>query len=158
MSILLTMAPLAVAIAATTTGTGYATVSAFVSANNRNMLKNCPAVETSFTSIDMLKKTLEDHEASVNVIRNHECLTAECCGGTLMYQKDSATSAISMRILSVTDPDELDADLRDLKDEYGMNVQEFTYHKIKESLPPDMSIETEDVDDDDAIQLVINIQ
>jgi len=82
MSILLTMAPLAVAIAATTTGTGYATVSAFVSANNKNMLK----------------------------------------------------------------------------DEYGMNVQEFTYHKIKESLPPDMSIETEEVDDDDAIQLVINIQ
>ena len=48
--------------------------------------------------------------------------------------------------------------INDLNDEYGLNIQEMTYNKIKERLDSEnMRLESETVMDDNSIVLTIDI-
>lgn len=52
----------------------------------------------------------------------------------------------------------LQKELKQLEEEYSLNVQSFTYEKIKSSLESDMSIESEEVLEDNSILLTINLE
>ena len=58
----------------------------------------------------------------------------------------------------VSDKAECEDMINDLNDEYGLNIQEMTYNKIKERLEQEnMRLESETVMDDNSIVLTIDV-
>ena len=65
---------------------------------------------------------------------------------------------VQMVIHSVSNKTECESVINDLNDEYGLNIQEMTYNKIKERLDSEnMRLESETVMDDNSIVLTIDI-
>ncbi len=48
-------------------------------------------------------------------------------------------------------------ELEELNEEYGLNVQTYTYEHVKENLEEGMPIESEEVLEDNSILLTINL-
>ncbi len=48
-------------------------------------------------------------------------------------------------------------ELEELNEEYGLNVQSYTYEHVKDNLEEGMSIESEEVLEDNTIVLTINV-
>lgn len=153
MSVTLMLAPVAVAVVASGAPLSVA-VTGLISKKLTNKDLQKHAFKTEFNDLVTLKKALEDCGAEIKVLSG-DSMIAKCCGGTLLYQRDREKDGVYMYIVSLDDQKELLQDLDDLKDVYGMNVQDFTYNKIKEHIPSGMHLETEEVLDDDSIQMVL---
>ncbi len=156
MSMTLTLIPLAIAINASLAASSVAAIGLF-SAKNSGGCEDLPPVETVFTDADILLKTLREHGLTVKPTSSGE-YTVETEAGILHYFRTAPDAPFSLEVTKVKDLQELLDSLDSLENEYGRNVQKFTYDKVMNSLAEHgMAVESERVLEDDSILLTLSL-
>ena len=113
-------------------------------------------METRFNNQDMLLKTLEEHGIPVEVTADGRIFTP-LGDGRIVYSRPSADSPFVMEISEIGDIQCLIDELIALEEEYNGNVQSYTYDRVVNQLPEGMSIESEEVTDDNTIVLTLTV-
>lgn len=112
---------------------------------------------TNYTDKGMLLNTLTEHGAEELVESNDE-ISCKLFGMEMVYYKKEGNGAYTLDITQVSDKGECEDVINDLNEEYGLNIQEMTYNKIKERLDKEnMRLESEAVLDDNSIVLTIDV-
>lgn len=112
---------------------------------------------TNYTDKGILINTLTEHGAS-DMVETGDEITCKLFGMDMIYKKDDSNGAYVLTITQVSDKSECSDTIKDLNDEYGLNIQEMTYNKIKERLDAEnMHLESETVLDDNSIVLTIEV-
>lgn len=154
MSLTLTLVPLAIAINMSLAASAAASIGIFTAGSS---CADLPCVETIFMDGDLLAKTMREHGLHVKTVSENE-YTIETESGTLHYFRASGDVPFMLEVTGVKDLQELLDSLDSLENEYGRNVQKFTYDKVMCSLAEHgMSIESEEVLEDDSILLTLNV-
>ncbi len=152
MSVTLVLIPMAVAIGMSLGSSGIAALLGLKPKNQKNL----DPVETIFNDASLLVKTLSEHGLAVKEDGENE-FRIETQMGVLHYFRASQEAPFSLEVRNVGDMDELLGSLQSLENEYGRNVQAFTYAKVMESLSEHgMAVASEEVLEDDSILLTIN--
>lgn len=113
-------------------------------------------LDTIFVDAEIMKKTFEDMDCHVNAVSENEIYVETKCG-QLCYKRNSSAETFRLYLNDITDQEGLIANIRSFEKDYGRNVQDYTYHHIKENLADGMSIENEYFEDDD-LYITINIE
>lgn len=113
-------------------------------------------IQTRFNDTALLQKTLCEHGVKVTKFSSLK-LVAECAEGVLIYERNTEDEPFVVTISKVSDVNRLVEDFKELEEEYDLNVQTFTYNRVVENLPEHMSIESEQIMEDDSILLTINV-
>ena len=156
MSLTLSLVPLVIAIGASlsSASVGILTAQTGGAVSERGGL---PEVETIFQDSALLVKTLTEHGIAVDAVSDDEFI-AETESGRLHYYRRAAEGPFLLKASDVSDLQELLDSLDALENEYGRNVQKFTYDKILCSLAEHgMTLESEEVLEDDSILLTLNV-
>lgn len=112
---------------------------------------------TNYTDKGMLLNTLLEHGAEELVESNDE-ITCKLFGMEMIYHKKDGTGAYTLDITQVSNKGECEDIINDLNEEYGLNIQEMTYNKIKERLEDEnLRLESESVLEDNSIVLTIDV-
>lgn len=113
--------------------------------------------KTNYTYKETLIKTLNEHGAT-NIISDEFNVTCEMFGMKLHYSKDFKSDAYNLEIMQITNQSECEQLLKDLDEEYGLNIQDLTYRKILERIKDkNMRLESEEVNEDNSIVLTIDL-
>ena len=113
-------------------------------------------IPSRFRDNNMLKKTLEEHGADVEEVnKNH--IKARFADGSLSYIRNNPQEAFSIDLTTVECIDALIEELEQIATEYASNVQSYTYERVKENLPEEMTIEKEEVLDDNSILITLTV-
>ena len=151
MSISALLVPIAVAVIAT------------AHASKEDIKSYCKQTEKSRQPIPsryadnrMLKKTLIEHGASVQE-QSENRIKASFAEGSLTYVRNTPDEAFGILIDSINCVDEFMEELDQIFDEYCCNVQSYTYERVKENLPEEMTIEKEEVLDDNSILITLTV-
>lgn len=111
---------------------------------------------TNYTDKAVLLNTLYEHGAT-EITENDEEISCRLFDMEMKYYKND-TGAFALDITQISDKSECEDLINDLNKEYGLNIQEITYNKIKERLQQEnMRLESETVLDDNSIVLTIDI-
>ena len=111
---------------------------------------------TNYTDKGVLLNTLYEHGAE-EMVEEGETITCKLFGMEMKYYKQDS-GAYALDITQISDTTQCEGVLNDLNQEYGMNLQEITYNKIKERLEQEnLHLESETVLDDNSIVLTIEI-
>ena len=154
MSLTLTLVPLAIAINMSLAASAAASIGIFTAGSS---CADLPCVETIFMDGDLLAKTMREHGLHVKTVSENE-YTIETESGILHYFRASGDVPFMLEVTGVKDLQELLDSLDSLENEYGRNVQKFTYDKVMCSLAEHgMGIESEEVLEDDSILLTLNV-
>ena len=112
---------------------------------------------TNYTDKEMLLNTLTEHGASEIFQENGE-ISCKLFGMEMIYHRQNSSDAYTLDITQVSDKGECQDMINDLNEEYGLNIQEMTYNKIKERLDKEnMRLESESVLEDNSIVLTIEV-
>lgn len=112
---------------------------------------------TNYTDKGILLNTLIEHGAQ-ELAENGEEISCKLFGMEMIYHKNTSGGAYTLDITQVSNKGECEDLINDLNDEYGLNIQEMTYNKIKERLAQEnMRLESEEVLEDNSIILTIDI-
>lgn len=112
---------------------------------------------TNYTDKGMLMNTLVEHGAT-EIAETGEEVSCKLFGMEMIYYKKDSNGAYTLDITQVSDKCECEDVINDLNEEYGLNIQEMTYNKIKERLDQEnMRLESETVLDDNSIILTIDV-
>ena len=112
---------------------------------------------TNYTDKGILLNTLTEHGAE-EITEDADEITCKLFGMEMVYHKKDASSAYTLDITQVSDKSECQDVINDLNEEYGLNIQEMTYNKIKERLEQEnMRLESESVMEDSSIVLTIEV-
>lgn len=112
---------------------------------------------TNYTDKGILLNTLTEHGAE-ELTETGDEITCKLFGMEMVYYKKDSTGAYTLDITQVSDSSECEDLINDLNEEYGLNIQEVTYNKIKERLNSEnMRLESESVLDDNSIVLTIEV-
>lgn len=117
------------------------------------------SVDTIFVDAEMLIETLKAHGgcvSNVEILSENEVLVDTECG-KLRYYRATAVENFKLEFGMITDQKKFIEQLRSFEEEYGRNVQTYTYNHIKENLTDDMKIESEEVLEDDSLMITIDI-
>ena len=153
MSVTLTLIPLAVALSASLTAASVA----MLANQPKNTAAELPVLETAFNDLDLLHKTLTQHGLQVRSTHENE-LTVSSASGVLRYFRQDRNQPFMLQISHVSNMRELLDSVDELANEYGRNVQTFTYNKVMTSLHEHgMTVEQEEVLEDDSIVLTLNV-
>lgn len=153
MSVTLTLVPLAVAVGLSLTAGSVALLN---QRNNDVEIENLQ-LETAFTDATLLQKTLSEHGLNVEVLGENEMIVRSE-SGELRYYRSSVGEAFSLGLRNICNMQELLDSVDELENEYGRNVQSFTYNKVMTSLiEHGMSVDTEEIMEDDSIVLTLNV-
>lgn len=153
MSLTLTLIPVAIAVGMSL---GSSSIAALTS------LKGCGGhdlgpVETRFADCELLQKTLNEHGLIVKRLSENEYII-ETEAGTLHYFRTSFDTPFMLEAKGVKDLQGLLSSLDSLENEYGRNVQAFTYGRVMRSLEEHgMSVASEEVLEDDSILLTLRL-
>lgn len=113
--------------------------------------------KTNYTDKGTLINTLTEHGAQ-ELLENGDEISCKLFGMEMIYYKKNDTDSYTLDITQVSDVSDCKNIINDLNDEYGLNIQEMTYNKIKERLDKEnMRLESESVMDDNSIVLTIEI-
>lgn len=113
--------------------------------------------KTNYTDKGILLNTLIEHGAE-EILETGDEVSCKLFGMEMVYYKKEGTNGYTLDITQVSDKSECEDVINDLNEEYGLNIQEMTYNKIKERLDKEnMRIESETVMDDNSIVLTIDI-
>ncbi len=146
------LCPLVVALSASLTTATAGTLLSFTETET-----DLPAVPTVFNDSDLLVKTLTDHGLHVDRISENE-FTVATEAGILRCFRENAGEAFRVEAKNVRDIAALISDLDELENEYGRNVQKFTYDHILSGLAEHgMSLDSEEILEDDSILLTLNV-
>lgn len=153
MSVTIILMPVAIAIGMSLSSSSIAALLSIKPKDKNNL----DPVETTFLDASILTKTLSEHGLAVKKESEHSYyISTEC--GTLHYFRVSDDLPFSLEVLNVNDMDQLITSLESLENEYGRNVQAFTYDNIMQGLSEhNMIIESEEVLEDDSVLLRLNI-
>ena len=106
---------------------------------------------------NILLKTLEEH-GFVNIQELGEKITAEYQNYSVQFEKESNEKPYNLLIEYSTE-DDVNEKVKDLNEEYSMNVQEESYLNIIAKLKENnMQIAEEEVLDDNTIVLTVNLE
>jgi hypothetical protein len=76
----------------------------------------------------------------------------------MCYYRQDGSNGFTLEIKQVSDNAQCEGVIGDLNEEYGLNIQEMTYNKIKERLNQEnLRLESETVMEDNSIVLTIDI-
>ncbi len=150
MSMTVTLIPIVIALGSTLSTASLAAVCS-------NRRKSLSEVATGFADRDLLVKTLEDHGMKV-VETGSDHLVVMTDEGEIHYSREDSKAPFMMSIKGIRDMDRLIADLKEFEEEYGRNVQAYTYHKILQAMEEHgLSLKEEEVLEDDSILLTLRI-
>lgn len=113
-------------------------------------------IETRFNSEDLLKKTLAEYGASFQN-DSPDRITADFKTGKIVYERKDSTSPYTMQVFDVKDLDCLIDSIKAIDEEYGCNVQSYTYHKMMQNLPENMRLESDEVLEDGSILITLTV-
>ncbi len=154
MSLTLTLLPATLALSTTLTGSA---VGLLTSLDLSDGCPDLPAVDTCFADGTLLVRTLTEHGLNVEKISENE-FVVETESGRLRYFRSSAEEAFQVEASRIKDPEALIRALDQLENEYGRNVQQFTYETIRCNLARHgMKLENEELLEDDTILLTLDI-
>ena len=112
---------------------------------------------TNYTDKGTLLNTLYEHGAE-EISESGDEVSCKMFGMEMVYYKKDGSNGYTLDITQVSNKTECESVINDLNDEYGLNIQEMTYNKIKERLDSEnMRLESETVMDDNSIVLTIDI-
>lgn len=112
---------------------------------------------TNYTDKGTLLNTLIEHGAE-ELVETGEEISCKLFGMEMVYYKKDGGGAYTLDITQVSDKGECEDVINDLNEEYGLNIQEMTYNKIKERLEQEnMRLESESVLEDNSIILTIDV-
>ncbi len=112
---------------------------------------------TNYTDKGILLNTLVEHGAE-ELVENGEEVSCKLFGMEMVYYKKDGSAGYTLDITQVTDKAGCEDIINDLNEEYGLNIQEMTYNKIKERLDREnMRLESEAVMEDNSIVLTIEV-
>ena len=112
---------------------------------------------TNYTDKGILLNTLTEHGAT-ELVENGDEISCKLFGMEMVYYKKDTTCGYVLDITQVSNKGECEDVINDLNEEYGLNIQEMTYNKIKERLEQEnMRLESESIMDDNSIVLTIDI-
>lgn len=153
MSVTLTLVPLAIAVGISLT----AASTSLLSQHRNTAVENIPPLETAFTDANLLHKTLTQHGLQVQTTHENE-LIVRSPSGVLRYFRHNNTQPFSLQMSNISNMRELLDSVDELENEYGRNVQTFTYNKVMTSLHEHgMTVDQEEVLEDDSILLTLNL-
>ena len=153
MSVTLTLVPLAVAVGLSLT----ATSTALLAQHRNHTTQEIPALETAFTDASILQKTLNQHGLQVQMVSGNEMFVTSD-SGILRYFRNDTSSPFSLELRNISNMHELLDSVDELENEYGRNVQTFTYNKVMTGLiEHGMTVDIEEILEDDSILLTLNI-
>lgn len=153
MSVTLTLVPLAVAVGISLT----ASAAVMLKQHNPQQEEQLPPLETAFQDADLLVKTLSQHGLQVQVISDNEMIVRSE-SGTLRYFRQDASQPFLLEMKDISNMRELMDSVDELANEYGRNVQTFTYSKVMTGLMEHgMTLDSEEVLEDDSIVLTLNL-
>lgn len=155
MSIVLTMTSIAIALSISAAGGALAAKEALQARCKQTELE---PVETRFTDRGLLMKTLEEHGFPVQM-EEGGTFTVETGAGSLRYYQPQEGAAFWVQPFNLKSEAELEANEKELTEEYMLNVQKSTYLLLKQRLQTrkDMELESEAVLEDQSILLTINV-
>lgn len=112
---------------------------------------------TNYTDKGALLNTLVEHGAE-EIAEVGDEVSCKLFGMEMVYYKKDGSNGYTLDITQVSNKGECEDLINDLNDEYGLNIQEMTYNKIKERLDKEnMRLESETVLDDNSIVLTIEV-
>ena len=112
--------------------------------------------ETQFMDKDLLLKTLEEYGAE-NIECDNDNISCECDDFHVEFYKEPLKPYIMN--IRCKDGCEIEEFAKDLGDEYTINVQELSYNKIKQRLEEqNLTIDQEDIQEDNTIVLTVNLE
>ncbi len=152
MSVTITMIPLAVAV-----GVSLTAGSTGLLAQLRKTEQTISPLETAFTDEHLLAKTLTQHGLQVLGSEENE-LTVRSESGTLRYFRRAAGEPFYLALENISNLRELLDSVDELENEYGRNVQAFTYQKVLTGLiEHGMQVGSEEILEDESILLTLNL-
>lgn len=113
--------------------------------------------ETPFTDKNILLKTLDEH-GFTNIQEEFGKISAIYGNYHLSFEKNDETGPYQV-LIKCLEQDSAEEKLDDLNSEYSMNVQEESYLSIIEKLKENnMTVESEEVLEDNSIVLTVNLE
>ena len=113
--------------------------------------------KTNYTDKGMLLNTLIEHGAE-EIAEDGDTVSCKLYDMEMVYKKLDGSNGYTLEITRVTDKNECENVINDLNEEYGMNIQDMTYNKIKERLAQEnLRLESEAVMEDNSIVLTIEV-
>ena len=150
MSMTMTLVPLVIALGSTVS-------TASLAAMCREKGRNIRGIPTGFADRGLLVETLNEH--GLNVLEKEEDhIVVRTAEGELYYDRENSGEQYILTARNVRNMEKLIDSLREFEEEYGRNVQAYTYNKVMESLEEHgLSLKQEEVLDDDSIVLTLTL-
>jgi hypothetical protein len=113
--------------------------------------------DTNYTDKGVLINTLTEHGAQ-EITEIGDEISCKLFDMEMIYYKKENSNGYTLDITHITNKSECEELMQDLNDEYGLNIQEITYNKIKERLTQEeLRLESEEVLEDESIVLTIEV-
>lgn len=151
MSCILTMTSLAVIAGLSLTQISAAAISEILSGKKQK--DYAEGFETVFNDASLLYNSLIAFDCHVEVISENEYLV-ETENGKLRYYRDNPNQPFSIYFDQIDNPDGLLRNINEFEENYGRNVQDYTYNHIKNNLADNMRIYDEQIVDDELVLTV----
>ena len=129
MSITLSLIPVAIAVGMSLGASAIAAVTSLTDKSGHHIDPVC----TIFNDSSILLNTLNEHGLQVNKVSENEFIVSTD-SGTLRYFRTDAEQPFFLEVTGIKNIDELMTSLDQLENEYGRNVQAFTYNRVMTSL------------------------
>lgn len=150
MSMTLTLVPLVIALGSTVSTASLAAVCT----NRQRGISNVP---TKYADKELLVKTLREHGIRAQEI-NDDHIVIRTDEGEIHFMRENKEDPYMMSAKGIRNMEKLAASLKEFEEEYGRNVQAYTYRKILEALEEHgLSLQEEEVLEDDSIMLTLNV-
>lgn len=114
------------------------------------------SIETKFNSYDLLIKTLREQGISYKE-KSQNTIEAHFKDGNIRYERKNESSPYTMKLYHVKNTDDLICSIEKINEVYGSNVQRYTYNRVKNNLPENMELSSEEILDDNSILLTITV-
>lgn len=123
----------------------------------KNQSAELPPMESIFTDMDLLEKTLREHGLAVEIVSENKLVCT--AGGTqLEYTRNAAGEPFLVTVKGIEDVNGFFEEMACFEREYRQNVQSFTYNKLLDNLAANkMTIAEETVLEDNSILLTIDL-
>ena len=114
-------------------------------------------LKTNYTNMDALLKTLTERGA-FSVHSDKYNIYCEMSGMQFLFSRNNTRGQYFLSVDRVSDEELCTNILKELDEEYGLNIQDIVYKKIMERIKDkNMRIESEEVQDDNSIVLTIDL-
>lgn len=153
MSVTLSLIPLSIAVGMSLGSSAIAAVTASTKGSDCAI----EPIGTIFNDSGLLLNTLSEHGLQVEKLSENE-FTVSTESGTLRYFRTDETQPFFLEASRIRNMEELLTSLDELENEYGRNVQAFTYNRVMTSLEEHgMSVMSEEILEDDTIMLTLQV-